>query len=129
MNFEDLAYVVETGKSFDDASVSVLRAVEQKGWQVFSVIDISERLRSKGFDQPRLKIIEICNGKHANYFLNKNKYISLFMPCRISIIEEDGAVKLGSMRPAIVSQFFDSVEADEAMNVENDIVEIINNAK
>lgn len=44
MNLEDFTYVVDTQKSFDDAVVSVLREVEKKGWAVFNVIGISERL-------------------------------------------------------------------------------------
>jgi len=126
---EEFAYVVDTEKSADEAAVSVLRAVEQKGWAVFNVINISERLAAKGFDQSAVRVIEICNGKHANHFLNKSKYISLFMPCRISILEDGGKVKIASMRPAVMSQFFPEVAAEEAMAVEKDVIEIIDDSK
>ena len=129
MNLGDFAYVADTQKSFDDAVVSVLREVEKKGWAVFNVIDISERLAAKGFNQGPIKLIEICNGKHANNFLSKDRYISLFMPCRINVMEEDGKVKIGSMRPAVMSQFFSKVEQDEAITVERDVIEIIDNSK
>ena len=129
MELKDFAYVVETQKSIDEATVAVLKAVEQKGWAVFNVIGISERLASKGFDQKPLKLVEICNGKHANYFLNKDRYVSLFMPCRINIMEEGGKVKIASMRPSVMSQFFSEVDADEAAAVEKDVTEIIDNAK
>jgi len=129
VNVEDFAYVVETEKSFEEASVSVLRAVEQKGWAVFNVIDIGERLSSKGFDQKPLKLIEMCNGKHANTFLNKSRYVSLFMPCRINIMEENGKIKIATMRASVMSQFFPEVVAEEAMAVEKAVIEIIDNAK
>ena len=79
MKIEDFAYIVETEKSFDEAVVSVLKAVEKKGWSIFQVYDIKERLASKGFAQKPLKIIEICSGKHANNFLNKNKIIAILI--------------------------------------------------
>ncbi len=129
MNLEDFTYVVDTQKSFDDAVVSVLREVEKKGWAVFNVIGISERLAAKGFNQKPIKLIEICNGKHANHFLNKDRYVSLFMPCRINVIEEDGKIKIGSMRPSVMSQFFPKVDPNEAAAVENDVIEIIDSAK
>ncbi len=80
MNGGDFAYVVETGKSFDEAVVSVLKAVEEKGWSLFQVYDVKERLAAKGFEQKPLKIIEICSGKHVDKFLNKNRLASLCMP-------------------------------------------------
>ena len=129
MKIEDFAYIVETKKSFDEAVVSVLKSVDQKGWALFQVYDIKERLAAKGFKQEPLKIIEICSGKHANKFLSKNKFISLFMPCKINVLEENGKVKIVGMKPTIISQFFPEVNQEEAEEVEKELKEIINNSK
>lgn len=129
MKVEDFAYIVETEKSFNEAVVSVLKAVEQKGWALFQVYDVKERLAAKGFEQKPLKIIEICSGKHANQFLNKNRLISLCMPCKINVLEEDGNVKIVGMKPTMVSQFFPEVSKREAEEVEKDIKEIVDNAR
>lgn len=51
------------------------------------------------------------------------------MPCRINVIEEDGKIKIGSMRPSVMSQFFPKVDPNEAAAVENDVIEIIDSAK
>ncbi len=129
MKLEDFAYIVETGKTFDDAVVSVLKAVEQKGWSIFQIYDFKERLKAKGFEQEPLKIIEICSGKYANQFLNKNKLISLCMPCKINVLEENGKIKIIGMKPTIITQFFPEVSREEAEEVEKEIKEIINDAK
>src|SRR3989338_6826991 len=118
MKTEDFAYIIETEKSFDEAVVSVLKAAEEKKGSIFNVYDIKERLASKGFEQKPLKIIEICSGKHANHFLNKNRLISLCMPCKINVIEEKGKVKIAGMKPAIMSQFFPEVGKEEAFEAE-----------
>src|SRR3989339_2234619 len=128
MKIEDFAYIVETEKSFDEAVVSVRRAVENKGWAIFQVYDYKEILAVKEFKQKPLKIIEICSGKYANQLLNKNKLTSLCMPCKINVLEEDGKVKIIGMNPAIISQFFPEVSKKEAEEVEKDIKEIIDNA-
>jgi uncharacterized protein (DUF302 family) len=128
MNVDDFAYVVETDKSFDDAVVSVLKAVEQKGWSIFQIYDIKERLAAKGFEHKPLKIIEICSGKHANNFLNKNRLISLCMPCKINVLEDEG-VKIVGMKPTIISEFFPEVNREEAEEVEKDVKEIVDSAK
>ena len=129
MKIEDFAYVVETNKSFDEAVVSVLKAVEEKGWSIFQVYDIKERLEAKGFSQEKLKIIEICSGKYANNFLNKNKLISLCIPYKINVFEENEKKKKIRMKPTIISRFFPEVSQEEAEEVEKDIKEIIDNAK
>ncbi|MEW6592793.1 MAG: DUF302 domain-containing protein [Candidatus Hadarchaeota archaeon] len=129
MKLEDFAHVVETGKSFDEAVVSVLRSVERKGWTVFQIHDIKERLAAKGFEHGPLKIIEICSGKHANSFLNKNRYISLCMPCKINVLEDNGKVKIVGMRPTMVTQLFPEVSMAEAADVEKDIREIVDESR
>ena len=129
MKTEEFTYLVETERNFDDAVISVRRAVENKGWAIFQVYDYREILAVKGFKQKPLKIIEICSGKYANQFLNKNKLTSLCMPCKINVLEEDEKVKIMGMKPTIISQFFPEVSKQEAEEVEKDIKEIIDNAK
>src|SRR3989339_1025596 len=129
MNIIDFIYSVETKKSFDEAVVSVLKAVEQKGWALFQIYDIKERLAAKGFEQRPLKIIEICSGKHANQFLNKNRLISLCMPCKINVFEEKGNIKIAGMKPTMISQFFSEVDRKEAEQVEKDVIEMVDNAR
>jgi len=129
MTPEELMYEVETRKSVSQASVAVLKAVEQKGWTVFGVYDVQERLASKGFEQKPLRIIEICSGKYAHQFLNKNRRVSLCMPCKINVLEDEGTVKILGMRPTMVSQFFPEISRQEAEQAEKDLIGIIDDAR
>ena len=129
MDIRDFAYIVETEKNFDDAVVSVLKAVEQKGWSLFQVYDVKERLAAKGFNQKPLKIIEMCSAKYANQFLNKNRLISLCMPCKVNVVDDEGRVKIIGMKPTMISQFFPEVEEEDAREAEKDIIDIIEMAK
>ena len=129
MKTDDFAYIVETDKSFNEAVVSVLKAVEQKGWALFQIYDVRERLAAKGFEQKPLKIIEICSGKYANQFLNKNRLISLCMPCKINVLENNGKIKIVGMKPTMISQFFPEVSKKDAEEVERDVKEIVDNAR
>ena len=42
MRTEDFVYLVETKKSFDEAVVAVLKAVEKQGWALFQIYDVKE---------------------------------------------------------------------------------------
>ncbi len=124
-----LAHVAETDKAFDEAVVSVLKSIDKKGWAVFQVYDIKERLAAKGFEQKPLKIIEFCSAKHASGFLRKHPFVSLFMPCKISVLEDNGKVKILGMRPSIIAEFLTEISREEAEGLEKEIMEIINNAR
>ncbi len=128
MELNKFMITAETEKSFDEAVVSVLKSVEQKNWTVFNIYDISERLAAKGFSHKPLKIIEICSGKHANKLLNKNRLVSLCMPCKINVIENNGKVIIAGMNPALVSEFFSEIAKEDVLEVEKEIKEIIENA-
>ncbi len=125
----EFAYIVETGKSFGEAVVSVLKSAERKGWALFQVYDISERLAAKGFEHEPLKIIEICSARHASRFIRRNRLASLCMPCRINVFREKGRTMIAGMRPATISRFFPEIPPEEAKEAERDIVEIIDGAR
>src|SRR3989338_2083277 len=129
MEIKDFAYIVETKKTFDEAVVSVLKEVEKKGWALFNVYDVKERLAAKGFAQQPLKIIEICSGKYANNFLSKNKLTSLCMPCKINVLQENGKIIIAGMKPTMISQFFSEISIEEAKEVEKEVKEIVDNSK
>ena len=129
MEIKDFAYIVETEKNFDEAVVSVLKEVDKKGWTLFNVYDVKERLAAKGFEQESLKIIEICSGKYTNIFLNKNILSSLCMPCKINVLKENGKIIIAGMKPTIISQFFSEISLKDAEEVEKEVKEIIDNAK
>ncbi|MCL4326409.1 MAG: DUF302 domain-containing protein [Candidatus Thermoplasmatota archaeon] len=128
MNVDDFVYAVETDKNFDDAVVSVLKVVEQKGWALFQIYDVKERLLAKGFKQDQLKIIEICSAKYANQLLNKNRLISLCMPCKINVINRTEKVLIAGMKPTIISELFNEIDKKELEQVETDLIEMVNNA-
>ncbi|MBI5553665.1 MAG: DUF302 domain-containing protein [Candidatus Diapherotrites archaeon] len=128
MKKEEFAYGAETRKEFSEAVVSVLREVERKGWTVFGVYDIRERLAARGFSHPPLKIIEICSGKYADRFLNQDKMVSLCMPCKINVMEENGRVKLITMRPGLMRQFFPEMDEKDAQEAEKELKEIVDRA-
>lgn len=129
MKQEDFIYSVETAKEFDDAVVSVIKEVEKKGWALFNVYDVKERLAVKGFEQKPLKIIEICSGRNANKMLNKNRLISLCMPCKINVFEDKGKIKIAGMNPRMISMLFPEISKEETAEIEKDIREIVDNAK
>lgn len=57
--------------------------------------------------------------------------VNLALPCRISVFEEDGKIKIGMIKPTYLLSVFPGWEKmkGEAEEVEQDIVRIIEDAR
>jgi len=123
-------YTVKTNKSFEQAAVDIRKAVEAKGWTVLQVYDMKEMLAVKGFSLTPLKLIEICSAKYAYQFLKEDSLVSLCMPCRISLYEENGEVFISGMRPVIIGEFFPDLDLGELpMKVDEDLRGLVDKVK
>ena len=123
-------YTVETAKGFDEAVEAVLAKTKEKGFGVLHVHDVKATLAAKGFDRAPLKIIEICNPKHAYDVLEKDIKISLMLPCPISVYTQDGTTYISTLRPNVISQFYPHAGVEEtAAAVDRAILAIVDEAK
>lgn len=125
-------YVVETEKSFDQATADLDAAVSRHGFGVLHIHDLGSTLRSKGvaFDE-QCKIFEICNPMQAAKVLSTDMRLNMALPCRISVFTEGGKTRIGMVRPAemLSSLSQDPVLSKVAEEVEAKTTQIINETK
>ena len=94
-------YIVESEKSFDEASIDLESAVKRHGFGVLYVHDLGTTLRNKGIAfQDQCKVFEICNPVQAGKVLASDMRLNMALPCRISVFTQDGKTKIGLIRPA-----------------------------
>ena len=95
-------YIVETDKSFDQASADLEAAVKRHGFGVMHVHDLGATLRSKGiaFDE-HCKVFEVCNPGQAAKVLSTDMRLNMALPCRISVFTEKGKTMIGLIKPEI----------------------------
>jgi len=93
-------YIVESKKSFEQASADLDAAVKRNGFGVLHVHDLGSTLRSKGiaFDQ-QCKVFEICNPGQAAKVLATDMRLNMALPCRISVFTDKGKTKIGLIKP------------------------------
>ncbi len=125
-------YIAETNKPFDQAAADLEAAVKRHGFGVLHVHDLGSTLRSKGiaFEQ-NCKIFEVCNPVQAGKVLSADMRLNMALPCRISVFTENGATKIGTIRPAemlaMLSQ--EPALAQIASEVEAKILQMIDETK
>ena len=125
-------YIVETDKSFDQASADLESAVKRHGFGVLHVHDLGTTLRRKGiaFDE-ECKVFEVCNPGQAAKVLSTDMRLNMALPCRISVFTDKGKTRIGLIRPvqmlSALSQ--DASLVQVAKEVEEKTIQMIDESK
>ena len=123
-------YTVTTTKDFNSAVQSIQDEIVKASMRVLYIHDVQKTLGEKGFQRDPFKIIEFCNAKFANEFLNKDIKIGLCLPCKINVYIKDGKTFISGVRPTILPQFFPHADLGERPKEIDQIIQnIINNVK
>lgn len=125
-------YIVDTEKSFEQASADLEAAVKRHGFGVLHIHDLGATLRGKGIAFAHdCRVFEVCNPAQAAKVLAADMRLNMALPCRISVFTEHGKTKIGLIRPepmlATLSQ--NPVLAAVAKEVEETTLRIVDEAK
>ena len=125
-------YIVNTDKSFEQASTDLEIEVKNLGFGVLNIHDLGKTLRSKGVNfEEECRVFEVCNPVQAAKVLSADMKLNMALPCRISVYTEKGSTKIGLIKPA---QMLSSLSNDPALmkaanEVEIKTIQMINNSK
>ncbi len=93
-------YIVESEKTFAQASADLEAAVKRHGFGVLHVHDIGATLRGKGIAfANECKVLEVCNPVQAAKVISADMRLNMALPCRISVFTENGKTKIGLIKP------------------------------
>ena len=127
-----MRYDVVTTKTAAQAAADLQAVAKQHGFGTLHVYNLKETLTAKGFPQTReCFVLEVCNPAQANRVLTHDFAMNVALPCRISVYEDGGRVKIGMIRPRAILALLSSSPALQpiADEVEESMVRIIDAAK
>lgn len=125
-------YIVETKKSFEQASADLDTAVKRHEFGVLHVHDLGATLRSKGIAfEEQCRVFEVCNPAQAAKVLSIDMRLNMALPCRISVFTEKGKTKLGLITPVkmLASLSQDPALLEVAKEVEKKTMQMVDEAK
>jgi len=125
-------YVVDTDKTFEQASIDLESSVKSLGFGVLHVHDLGETLRNKGMDfEENCRVFEVCNPVQAAKVLSMDMRLNMALPCRISVFTEGGSTKIGLIKPAqmLAALSEDPALLEVANEVEEKTIQMVNKAK
>lgn len=127
-----MKYIVETTKTFEAAVKSLQETVPKHRFGVLHIHDIKATLNGKGVPfENKVQVFEVCNPQKAHAVLSEDMSLNMALPCRISVWQENGKVKIGTLKPtALISALNDSPKLQtEAQEVERSLIAIIDEAQ
>jgi len=89
----------DEGVTKEDAEESMKLVANEMNMKIVGELPLSEQVFAEtGEPQLYLKIFEFCDARTARLMVNYNTYISAYLPCRVSMVEEEpGKFALYSM--------------------------------
>ena len=131
-NAAEMYYIVESEKTFDQATSDLEAAIKRNGFGILHIHDLGSTLRKKGISfNEQVKIFEVCNPKQAAKVLSIDMRLNMALPCRISVFTEGGKTKIGMIYPAqmLSSLSKDSNLSEVSEEVEAKMIQMIDEAK
>jgi len=94
-------YIVESDKSFYEATFDLEPVIQRLGFVILHIHDLGDTLRRKDSDfDDDCKVFEICNYRQFEKLLAIDMRLSVALPWRISVFTENGVTRIGLIRPA-----------------------------
>lgn len=126
----NVLYVKDCKGSPDAVGDRLEAASKAHDFGVLNQVDLKEKMNSKGVEfDATCRVYEICNPQRAKEVLERDLSISTALPCRVSLYEEEGTVKLATMLPTVMIGLFGAEDLSPiAEAVERDIKAIMDEA-
>jgi len=125
-------YIVDSDKSFYEASSDLGPVVQRLGFSVLHVHDLGGMLGNKDVDcDEEAKVFEIGSARLTEKLLTADWRLNMALPCRISVFTEQGVTKLGLIRlQPMLAELAQNVEvARIACELEEKMIQIIDEAR
>lgn len=89
---------------------NVKRAASSNNFIFIREQPLSHGLAPTGQEDPRQQIIYFCNFSMLNAALATDPRVGLFLPCRITVVEQNGKVRMMTVNPKRLSKIFNNAE-------------------
>ena len=103
---------MESPYSVEETVENLKRAIVGKNFVVIRIQTLDNGFVPEGKEDQRQVIVYFCNFNFINQALSLDPRIGLFMPCRVTVVEQNGVVKVMSINPKYQSRLFNNEELD-----------------
>jgi len=110
---ESAILVRESPLGLDETVERVRNAVSAVNMRIIRVVPFEQGLAPKGNESHKSFIVDGCDFDFLNKALSVDPRVGLFLPCRITIAEHDGKVRVMTVNPKRLSAIFNNAELND----------------
>lgn len=103
---------ISSSYSVKETVENIKRAAVGKNFRVIRVQTLDNGLVPEGKDNYKQTIVYFCNFEFLNRALAIDPRVGLFLPCRVTVVEQNGKVKVLVINPLRLSKLFNNSELD-----------------
>lgn len=104
----------ESTSNFQDTVENIKQAIVTANFVLIRVQNLESHLMPVTEQDPHKAVIYFCNFHLINDLLKIDPRIGVFLPCRITVTEHNGHVRLQSINPKILTGLFNNDELAQA---------------
>lgn len=104
--------VYESQSDLKTTVANLKNAAAAENFRIIRVQDLENGLVKQGTESNREIIVYFCNFETLNKVLAVDPRVGLFLPCRVTVVEREGKVKVMSINPRYLSAMYNNDELD-----------------
>lgn len=113
---EEPVIAIDSDYSLEETVENVKRAAIGKNFRIIRVQNLEDGLFPEGEVNTKQVIVYFCNFNYINKALSLDPRIGLFMPCRVTVTEDEKGVHMMAINPRYLSRIFNNNELDQSCN-------------
>lgn len=107
-----MIYTTHTTTNMETITEELEEKAKKAGFGLLNIYEFKKILEVKGFPiEKDITIFELCNPLGAQQALSQLPEISVYLPCRISVYEDNGTTTISTIE---LEEIIDAVEVDES---------------
>ncbi|MGE0079744.1 MAG: c-type cytochrome [Thiohalomonadaceae bacterium] len=111
---EPMVLEAESSYSLEETVENVKRAAIGKNFRIIREQTLEQGFFAEGEENAKQVIVYFCNFNFINQALSLDPRVGLFLPCRVTVVEHEGVVKVLSINPRHLSALYNNRELDAA---------------
>ena len=106
--------IVESPYDFDETIESLKTEIANNNFKLIRTDFLEHGFVEEGKENKKQVVLHFCNFNFLYQALALDPRVGLFLPCRITVIEQEGKVLLMTINPMRLSHLFNNDDLDEA---------------
>ena len=117
---DTMIYTTQTTQHIDIVKKELEEKAKDAGFGVLNIYEFKKILENKGFPiEKDITVFEICNPQGAQQALKELSSISVYLPCRLSVYDEEGVTTLSTIG---FDDIVNAIEVDDQFRASMEMV-------